>query len=330
MPLFGKVLAGVNVVAAIGFIVLGVMDYDRRNAWAFSILQEEFIVKGIALDEEEKDADGRSVAALSAGTNMQKALGAGSRTQVEAVEKRYKAVKGEIEGAQGGAREIKTKEAVLPLARTSQEHYEIALAKANDFNDGAPLFTKVMATDGTFEAAAKEAKKSAKESAPDVRRRAIARFLFGTSTSPQDFTQTMGVVGEEAYAQAVDAQATHLRSMIPLVENDIVKDRAQFATQHRALIDQIVELDGQLHNLQEQLAKHEEDLKTYQGQLGDRRRDAEDLNKRIKQAQAATAAALARQSDLEKQLFDADHEAAKTEADNQKLEREIKTKELGR
>ena len=66
------------------------------------------------------------------------------------------------------------------------------------------------------------------------------------------------------------------------------------------------------------------------GQLGDRRRDAEDLNKRIKQAQAATAAALARQSDLEKQLFDADHEAAKTEADNQKLEREIKTKELGR
>jgi hypothetical protein len=329
MPLFGKVLAGVNVVAAIGFIVLGVMDYDRRNAWAFSILQEEFIVKGIALDEEEMDADGRSVAALGAGRDMQKALfgGAGQsfRTQAAAAKNRHDSLADQIKNADDKV--VKVKEIGQALARNAVEHYEIATASPNNFD---ALYNKVMGPEGPFEAASKEATKSAKESAPDVRRRAIARFLLGTSLAEGDFKQTMAVVGEEAYAQAVDAQATHLRSMIPLVENDIVKDRAHFATQHRALIDQIVELDGQLHNLQEHLAHHEEDLKTYQGQLGDRRRDAEDLNKRIKQAQAATAAALARQSDLEKQLFDADHEAAKTEADNQKLEREIKTKELGR
>jgi hypothetical protein len=59
MSLFGKILALLNVFGAIGLFVLGVMDYGKRQGWAYSVLQHELILRGLPLDDQERDEQGR-------------------------------------------------------------------------------------------------------------------------------------------------------------------------------------------------------------------------------------------------------------------------------
>src|SRR5262245_44888888 len=58
MSLFGKILAVLNVLAAIAFVVLAAMDYQRRQDWSFAVLRHDIALRGLPVNEDEKDREG--------------------------------------------------------------------------------------------------------------------------------------------------------------------------------------------------------------------------------------------------------------------------------
>src|SRR3954451_9441254 len=96
MSLPGKILAILNLLAAVGFLFLGILDYAKRQAWADLALQREVLLQGLPLDENEPDADGRPrVAGLRPAfleETFRTAGGSPVRTQLEEVQK----VKGRV------------------------------------------------------------------------------------------------------------------------------------------------------------------------------------------------------------------------------------------
>jgi hypothetical protein len=326
MSTFGKALIGVNVVLAFAFVFLAATDYSRRRGWENLILQQDLTISGLAIDEKEKDAEGQLIYQL-AGKNMQQQLGVTTSTQSEELRKRHDQIKSAIDGAaNGAAKKAEVVKYVLPLARNTVEYYLIATGNDVEFAAGSPLMTKVMGQDGPLESAFSAGNGS---SAYDVRRDAIAFFLFNTSVEPADYQRTMGVVGLAAYARALEGQTVRLANMVPEAAHDIAGDRTAFLSNHRALVEQIVDLDRKLRGLQELLAKHEEQLSHYQTLRAARAQDVQDLTKRIAETKAAAEKAQAVQTDLEKQLFATDKQVADVKQKNEVLDREIKAKELG-
>jgi len=203
MSTFGKALVGVNVVLAFAFVFLAATDYSRRRGWENLILQQDLTINGLAIDEKEKDAEGQLIYQL-AGKNMQQQLGVTTSTQVEELRKRHDQIKSAIDGAaNGAAKKAEVVKYVLPLARNTVEYYLIATGNPAEFAAESPLLTKVMGQDGPLESGFAAGNKT---DAYDVRRDAIAFFLFNTSVEPADYQRTLGVVGLAAYARALEGQ----------------------------------------------------------------------------------------------------------------------------
>src|SRR5438105_2771952 len=49
MAMFGKILAVLNVLAAIGFLVVAGVDYDKRQNWAYSHYTHQLVVFGLPI-----------------------------------------------------------------------------------------------------------------------------------------------------------------------------------------------------------------------------------------------------------------------------------------
>ena len=58
MSLFGKILAFLNVLAAVAFFSLAAMDWGKRQAWAYDLYRHDLAMKGIPVTEDETDKDG--------------------------------------------------------------------------------------------------------------------------------------------------------------------------------------------------------------------------------------------------------------------------------
>jgi hypothetical protein len=59
MSLLGKVLAVLNVVAAVAFLLVASLDWAKRQAWADAVLQHDLLLSGFPVTKEEKDIEGR-------------------------------------------------------------------------------------------------------------------------------------------------------------------------------------------------------------------------------------------------------------------------------
>src|SRR5437773_10750764 len=53
MATLGKVLAVFNVLAAIAFLVVAGMDYNRRQSWAYSHFRHQLAVYGLPVDAKD-------------------------------------------------------------------------------------------------------------------------------------------------------------------------------------------------------------------------------------------------------------------------------------
>jgi hypothetical protein len=58
MSLFGKLLAIFNVLVAIAFFCVAILDYSQRKAWSYAVLRAETLIEGLPLDENEVNVDG--------------------------------------------------------------------------------------------------------------------------------------------------------------------------------------------------------------------------------------------------------------------------------
>src|SRR5439155_16650851 len=57
MSLLGKILALINVLAAVGFIYLAASDYGKRKQWSYAVFRHELAIDGLPLDDQQKDVD---------------------------------------------------------------------------------------------------------------------------------------------------------------------------------------------------------------------------------------------------------------------------------
>ena len=58
MSLFGKILAFLNVLAAVAFFSLAAMDWGKRQAWAYDLYRHDLAIIGLPVNEDETDKDG--------------------------------------------------------------------------------------------------------------------------------------------------------------------------------------------------------------------------------------------------------------------------------
>ena len=103
MATLGKVLAVFNVLAAIGFLYVAGIDYNKRQSWAFSHYMHQLAVNGLPLDKDDDTGrlPGRTISEQF-GKDASKQLfpsGNAPLTLVDAVNGTVAAFKAGVDGA---------------------------------------------------------------------------------------------------------------------------------------------------------------------------------------------------------------------------------------
>ena len=328
MGTFGKVLVILNVLAGIGFLLLAGLDYGLRQSWAYRVQTQQFILRGLPVDDQEPGPDGRPLLEVL-GKQMQETLFAGAgnpvRTQVEAVTKRHDQIASAVRSAgnEAEARE-RLKEALVPLARSEGGREELRQQIDNPKASVDDLLGPEGPLETNFREAAKGPAGGGQQRDYDQWRAAIAHVLFNTG---EEYRWTLAVVGGNAYAREADSQADALAHMVEPLNKILSRDRADFVLSHRALIGQILALRDRLRTVTDTLAKQREVLERNQSLVRVRTAERDALLQQIKDAQQATQEALAQQTKLEQDLWNAQRTIATTEANNLQLERRIRERE---
>jgi hypothetical protein len=334
MSTLNKVLAVLNVLAAIGFLCVAGLDYGKRQAWMYAARQQDFIIKGLPVDENEKDVEGRPLVDAM-GKSMQQQLFAGVSdpvtTQKAEVKKRYDALRTEINEAPDPDTKKKILEAVLvPLTRTWGQRYELQ-RKIRDPQAGVDT---LLAPDGPFDAAFAEALEGKTVAGQDLgleeRREAIAHLLFNLSDKPDLHSRTVRVVGLAAYTREADSQATALQNMVPELEHAREKELTAFEVEHKELVRQIVAMAERVREVSETLKKQQLLAQHHTTLVAARQGDVQKITAEIKDAKKAAELALAGQSRLENALFRADQAITAAAEKNQQLLQQINNLEIGR
>jgi hypothetical protein len=328
MGMFGKVLAILNLLAAIGFVALVTLDYSRRNSWSFVVLQADFIIKGLPVDDKEVDAENRPVVSLLV-KEMEKALfasGSPVKTQVEEVRKRKQSVADTITGAGDEKAQLKMlADVIVPLARTQGEREDLQRRIA------AGKILDLMSESGPFEDAFKDALHGkGGQSNWEGRRQAVAHVLVNLGDAGNNQERDLTVVGLEAYAREVSAQAQALREMLPVLQHSMAEERAAFEIKHRSLLQQVRALADRNRELDESLDKQTALRDEHREVVKKRQDEVTAVQAQIAAAQKATEESLAEQGRLEKELFDAQSLIGATGDTNLKLESQIRSRETGR
>ncbi|HLJ94216.1 MAG TPA: hypothetical protein VKU02_13595 [Gemmataceae bacterium] len=334
MSTLGKVLAILNVLAAIAFLCVAALDYGKRQAWMFAVLQEDFILRGLPVDEKEQDADGRPLVNLI-GKRLQGQLFTGLsepvKTQQEEAQRRHKALLAKIEEAGDPAQKKQIiASAIVPLAQSWGQRDELQ----RKLRDPSVSVENLLASDGPVEAAFKETlegKTVADEPlAVEERRQAIAHLLFNLNGNPDDQRRALAVVGIRAYVHEADSQATALRNMAPQILHAMETDRTAFEIEHKDLIEQIVSLADRVRHLDAILQRQTLLAQEHTTLVAARKADVQTVRAEIDAAKKATDTALKGQSTLEDALFKARQAIATAGQRNHQLLRQIDALEFGR
>jgi hypothetical protein len=87
MSLLGKILAVLNVLAAVGFFFVAYMDWNMRQSWANAVVQHDIVINGLPVDKSELDQEGHPKYLNLRKAMLQPLLGAQIvRTQEEEVD----------------------------------------------------------------------------------------------------------------------------------------------------------------------------------------------------------------------------------------------------
>lgn len=137
MSTLGKILALLNVLGALGLTFVALLDYGKRQTWAYSVFRHEVVLRGLPVTDEELDEDKQPlVDRLSEETleDVFKAVGATPvLTQVQEVER----LKGLLDQKLQAAAASKAAQAhlyariLLPLADAYLEREQMQVCRAH-------------------------------------------------------------------------------------------------------------------------------------------------------------------------------------------------------
>jgi hypothetical protein len=309
MHVLGKVLAVFNVLMVIlAFAYFLPVDWGTRKSWAHSYYRHELVLKGLPLNNEETDPDGRRlVDKMSENTKKQIFQGAGKdvATQMEEI----KNVRSELEGKD----EAQLKGILSNMARTGAERDEILGGKLGK----SELITRI------FE----DVDKAEKEKNASALRAAIAHVLFNVYEKDEKEKRLPVIVGLKEYAREANQEADALLAMAARVRRAMQRDLASFEARYPQLIKDIQTLAEKIEDAKKQLEFQEQLWKSHNSLVTKRTQDVEALKKAIFDARLATRRAMDELAKEQKLYYQAEDEAGKRAKENQQLEREIRQKE---
>ncbi len=334
MSLFGKILAVLNVLAAICFLVVAGMDWAQRERWAYAVFRHDLLVEGLPIDAKEGDRDGSPrVDLLSDKTLAALFPSSPVKTQTEEVERVRKLVQAKIDGADvPGTRGQKLARYLRALARTEQERESLGQLMTGPDN---PQATEAL--DKQFNQQFDRVKESADghQLSAAERKANAARLLFCLNealaedantdflASP-DYKRYVYVVGLTGAALAAEEQATVLEKMTDEVVSDHDAERREFVSDDGQLIYDTQNLSDDAER-QEQMLKAKQDDVTRQKQLVEERKvQIAKLRDDLKRLQQTTADKLTEQSKAEQDVMARLVELRDTGKKNQELERQIR------
>jgi len=342
MGLLGKILAIFNVLAAIGFLVVAVMDYGKQRAWSTLVFQQELLLNGLPLDDTEKDADGDVISQKIGTYTLQQLLTGGQpvTTQIAEVKQRQTALQSAITQAGGEPEQRqKMKDILLPLATTFGEREEMKRRIETEPVD------QLMGDDGPFKAAFREAAEgktietikvpgadpATRQVGEDIRKQAIAHLLYNLGDKPETYDQRLqGVIGVKAFLAEVTNEIAVNRGLLDAYEHAIHNESHPFESKDRELLTQIIAFATRLQEQRDALQKQETHRDVQRSLVNKRQQDIADMKARIDAEQKNLDAQLARQKELETALDKANKEADQTSAANKALEKQIRSRETGR
>src|SRR5262245_26825140 len=89
MSLLGKILAVLNVLAAILFVYLAALDYARRQHWTYAVYRHELRLGGLPVDKDQRDLQGDLMVNRLNAAALGEVLGPGSpvTSQMEEIDR---------------------------------------------------------------------------------------------------------------------------------------------------------------------------------------------------------------------------------------------------
>lgn len=312
MSLLGKILAVLNIAAAGAFLYLAIQDYGVRQAWSYAVLRYDVALNGLPVDKEDRDDKGQP-RYLNMNENLARELTGKPDlvTQADALQDLRSNLLNKVEDTNiKGTKVDKFVQLLLPLAETAAEREQLIEYKSKPANqDYAKLAERFNAI---FEKALQTRDREGK-------RAAIARIMVnligvlpteeekkqapGDPTTDPSFRRTLNVVGSRELARALQHQARHLAVLAQDVAMGRDQERMQFAEQHQALLNTLIDRHLRYQEVSDQLA----DKKAQVATQAKRAQQQEDLVANVKRehdkAQAETAKQLARLGLQQQEVF---------------------------
>jgi len=341
MPLFAKVLAFLNVLAAGAFIYLASIDYAKRREWSYEVFRHQLVLDGLPVDErdtgpvtsgkeDDKDSARRVVEPIYQELpedvfNLFDLGSAGEPivlTQKKEVELAREKAKAEIRKLEGEARRNKLRALLLAQAQSFEEREKYRKMAAPDSKTSTDELEGEFL--GKFDQLVGD---KSGEMDYATRRRAIAHLLYNLDAGQQSHQRLMVVVGLRAYVAEAEQQAAVLRELVQRSKLQTIQDRADFETDYLRQRNRIVFLAHELEGKQNELKRLKAENDSTRKQIAKREEDVNDLEKSLGQAKDDTALALKDQLALEQRLFQIHKDVGRLTEANLKLEREIRSLE---
>jgi hypothetical protein len=338
MSLWGKIFAVLNILAAIGFVVVAGMDWGQRQRWAYAVYRHDLLVQGLPIDAKEQDPDGTPrVDKLSAPTLnaiLPTSTGPQVTTQLDEVKRMRTLIEGKInDNTVPGTQGQKLARYLRPLAASARQRDTLTAYMAVPPNEEA---TKQLQADfnhefdGVNEVGADGAKHSLQQ-----RKENAARLLFGFGEALHedpnvDFFATpaykrfVNVVGLIGAARAADDESLVVQKMTDEAVSAHAAEQSQFTTDMDSAIYRAQNLSDAVERQERFLKLKENEVAKAKLLVQARTEQINALKDQLAGLQAKTAKSLAEQAKAEQEVMQRLIELRDTGKKNQELEREIR------
>jgi hypothetical protein len=344
MSLLGKILALVNILAAVGFIYLAASDYGKRQQWSYAVYRHDLAINGLPLDEKEVDVDGVPlVKNLSEATKTEifQGLGQPVKTQLEEVQRVQNQLRSKIDDGQP----LTVPNPLVPgqqlnLATAEQKRVWFLLPLAHTLAEREALLTQLFQAQPNVDAAAfdKPFTDVLAKTDPGDKRVAVAELLFNlmdaTMTSPpaegqdafesSEYKRFLTVVGLKSAISGVDSQAATVARMAQDTDSVLAAGRSAFAAQHGQLLSRIRNLADVVQRERETLAAQQSLVARQQDLVSERDRQVKELETRLAAARKTTQGLLADQDKIQQAVLEAQRKLRDANGKNQQLEKDLR------
>lgn len=350
MSLLGKILLFVNLLAAAGFVYLGLQDWKGRQTITASGVRHVLLLAGLPLGGGKDDPPDTLPTDPSAEIPLRVEQPGGTYTDTvsPALLKAYFAQAGggsPVEGATSLASnapvgtQLAEVKRVHALIKSALDRTDGPRAKANvaagwlmlqpeTYDERFEIQTRLQAEDGNWLADRLNAKfeqvltpTGTKDE--NERRVRLAHLLVHLDRDPAWQKRVAMVVGLRRYVRTVAEQSIRFRMMAARVERLTLDDQDRFAEEYARLKGLAIDRTQMVRDMAEVKSRLEEQKRKDEEFVAQRRTQLAALATQLQRIKAEVDALLAEQTAVEAQLFAVQREVALTLEDIYRLQAEL-------